>query len=122
MCGDAVGQGPSGSAHIPEEVAFRTKPRIAAELIRSLAVLGTVTLDWVVADSEYGRAGHLLDELEELEQRYVREVPVTTAVRTTEPACRRTGVEVLHLERRRCDAAVDAGRRRVHPLPGGGVL
>jgi SRSO17 transposase len=73
-------------AHIPEEVPFRTKPRIAAELVRNLAVTGTVALDWVVADSEYGRAGHLLDELELLEQRYVLEVPVTWVCWTVDPA------------------------------------
>ena len=44
-------------AHIPEDSSFRTKPRIAADLIRNVAVLGTVKLDWVVADEEYGRAG-----------------------------------------------------------------
>src|SRR5262249_37952371 len=37
-------------------------------------------------DDEYGRAGHFLDELENLEQRYVLEVPVTTAVWTADPA------------------------------------
>src|SRR5512135_604692 len=73
-------------AHIPEDVTFRTKPRIAAELVRNVAVLGQVELDWVVADEEYGRAGHFLDELERLEQRYVVEVPVTTAVWTADPA------------------------------------
>ena len=52
------------TAHIPEDVTFRTKPQIAAELIRDVAVLGQVELDWVVADEEYGRAGHFLDELE----------------------------------------------------------
>src|SRR6516225_477507 len=77
-------------AHIPEELPFRTKPQIAAELVRNVAVMGTVTLDWVVADSEYGRAGHFLDELEQLEQRYVLEVPVpvTWVFWTTDPvAC-----------------------------------
>src|SRR3954469_10077179 len=54
-------------AHVPEGLPFRTKPRIAAELVRAVAVLGTVALDWVVADEEYGRAGHFLDELEALE-------------------------------------------------------
>ena len=73
-------------AHIPEDVTFRTKPRIAAELVRAVAVLGQVELDWVVADEEYGRAGHFLDELEVLGQRYVVEVPVTTAVWTADPA------------------------------------
>ncbi|HKB38407.1 MAG TPA: IS701 family transposase [Gemmataceae bacterium] len=73
-------------AHIPEELPFRTKPRIAAELVRNLAVTGTVALDWVVADSEYGRAGHFLDELELLEQRYVLEVPVSWVSWTADPA------------------------------------
>src|SRR5512138_1551197 len=73
-------------AHIPEDVTFRTKPRIAAELVRAVAVLGQVELDWVVADEKYGRAGHFLDELEVLGQRYVVEVPVTTAVWTADPA------------------------------------
>src|SRR3954452_23197479 len=72
--------------HIPERVAFRTKPRIAAELIRLTAVLGVVTLDWITADEEYGRNGDFLDDLEELGQRSVVEVPVTTTVRTEDPA------------------------------------
>jgi SRSO17 transposase len=73
-------------AHIPEDVTFRTKPRIAAELVRNVAVLGQVELDGVVADSEYGRAGHLLDELDLLEQRYVLEVPLTWVFWTADPA------------------------------------
>jgi SRSO17 transposase len=79
-------QGRRDRAHIPEGVAFRTKPRIAAELVRNVAVLGQVDLDWVVADSEYGRAGHPLDELEQLEQRYVLEVPVTWVFWTADPS------------------------------------
>src|SRR5215472_13508415 len=74
------------AAHIPDDVAFRTKPQIAAGLIRNVAVLGQVALDWVVGDSEYGRAGHLLDELELLEQKYVLEVPVSGVFWTTDPA------------------------------------
>src|SRR5512147_2704544 len=73
-------------AHIPEDVPFRTKPQIAAELVRNLVVMDTVELDWIVADEEYGRAGHFLDELEALEQRYLVEVPVTTTVWTEDPA------------------------------------
>ncbi len=74
------------AAHIPEDVTFRTKPQIAAELIRNVAVLDQVALDGVVGDSEYGRAGHLLDELELLEQRYVLAVPKTWVFWTSEPA------------------------------------
>jgi SRSO17 transposase len=74
------------AAHIPEDLPFRTKPQIAAELIDNVAALGIVTLDWVTADEEYGQNGDLLDELERLGQRYVLEVPVTTTVWTADPA------------------------------------
>jgi SRSO17 transposase len=74
------------AAHIPEGVACRTKPQLAAELIRGVAVLDQVKLDWVVGDSEYGRAGHLLDELELLGQRYVLEVPASAVFWTADPA------------------------------------
>jgi SRSO17 transposase len=73
-------------AHIPEDLAFRTKPQIAAALIRDVVVTGIVGLDWVTADEEYGQNGELLDELEELGQRYVMEVPTTTTVWTADPA------------------------------------
>jgi SRSO17 transposase len=73
-------------APIPEGVPFRTKPQIAAELVRNVAALGGVPLDWVVADAGYGRDGDLLDELERIGQRYVMEVPTTTTVWTSDPA------------------------------------
>jgi SRSO17 transposase len=72
--------------HIPETVAFQTKPQIAAGLIRMTILLGIVTLDWITADEEYGRNGKFLDEVEELKLRYVVEVPVTTTVWTEDPA------------------------------------
>lgn len=73
-------------AHIPEDQAFRTKPEIAAALIRNVAVLGVVTLDWITADEAYGRDGEFLDEMDLLEQRYVAEVPKNTTVWTADPA------------------------------------
>jgi SRSO17 transposase len=73
-------------AHIPDGVTFQPKARIAAELVRDVAVLGQTTLDWVVADEEYGKAGHFHDAMDELGQRYVVEVPVTTTVWTADPA------------------------------------
>jgi SRSO17 transposase len=73
-------------APIPEDVTFRTQPQIAAELVRNVAGLGPVELDGVVGDSEYGRAGHLLDELELLGQRDGLEVPKTGVFWTADPA------------------------------------
>src|SRR5437660_2083436 len=72
--------------HIPEAVGFQTKPQIAAGLIRETVVLDVVRLDWITADEEYGRNGAFLDEVEQLELRYVVEVPVSTTVWTEDPA------------------------------------
>src|SRR4051794_40466199 len=72
--------------HIPERVTFRTKPQLAAGLIRLTAALGVVALDWITADEAYGRNGEFLDEVEALGHRYVVEVPVNTTVWTEDPA------------------------------------
>jgi SRSO17 transposase len=72
--------------HVPESVAFQTKPQIAAGLIRQAVALDVVPLDWIAADEEYGKNGGFLDEVEQLELRYVVEVPVTTTVWTEDPA------------------------------------
>jgi SRSO17 transposase len=73
-------------AHIPDDLPFRTKPQIAGAMVRDVVVTGVVGLDWVTADEEYGQNGELLDDLEELGQRYVMEVPTTTTVWTADPA------------------------------------
>ena len=73
-------------AHIPEDVAFAPKARIAAELVRAVEVLGQTHLDWIVADEEYGKAGHFHDAMDELGQKYVVEVPTSTTVWTEDPA------------------------------------
>jgi SRSO17 transposase len=72
--------------HIPESVLFGTKPEIAAGLIRQTAALGIVALDWITADEEYGKNGGFLDEVGQLDLRYVVEVPVNTTVWTEDPA------------------------------------
>jgi SRSO17 transposase len=86
-CADTpAGRAQRAKVHIPESIGFATKPQIAAGLIRQAVVLGQVRLDWITADETYGRNGEFLDELEELELRYVVEVPVTTTVWTADPA------------------------------------
>jgi SRSO17 transposase len=73
-------------AHIPETIAFQTKPEIAGAMVRRTEIAGQVALDWITADEEYGRNGDFLDELEALGKRYVVEVPVNTTVWTKDPA------------------------------------
>jgi SRSO17 transposase len=72
--------------HIPEAVGFRTKPQIAAGLIRRTVAPDIVHLDWVTADEAYGGNGEFLDELEGLGLRYVVEVPASTTVWTEDPS------------------------------------
>src|SRR5262249_23072408 len=73
------------AAHVPPGITFRTKPEIGADLVRSVAVLDLVRLDWVVADELDGRNRQFLDAVEEVSQNYLGEVAVTTHVWTTDP-------------------------------------
>ena len=88
-CGDGPeARSRRAAAHIPPAIGFRTKPAIAATLIRDVAALGQVSLDWITADELYGKNGEFLDELEELEQRYVVEVPKNTTAWDVDPGDR----------------------------------
>ena len=66
------------NARVPKEVRFRTKPQIAAEMVRRTRAAGKVPLDWIVADSLYGDSGEFLDALEGMDQRYLVEVKKNT--------------------------------------------
>jgi len=71
---------------VPPEVAFQTKPQIAAGLLERTRQNSHVPFGWVTADEVYGHSGELLDAMESAGQRYVVEVPVTTTVWTRDPA------------------------------------
>jgi SRSO17 transposase len=70
---------------VPEDIAFQTKPQIGIALLRRVRQQGLVPLDWLIADEGYGKNGEFLNELEQLPQRYVVEVPVNTSVWTVDP-------------------------------------
>lgn len=62
-------------AGVPEDVVFRTKPELAAELIR---VVGPrIRHGWVTFDEGYGKDPEFLSGLEESGERYIGEVPKT---------------------------------------------
>ncbi len=71
---------------VPKALKFRTKPEIAAELLRRTLEANHVRFDWITADEEYGNNGKFLDTLEGMSQRYLVEVPVSTTVWTEDPA------------------------------------
>jgi SRSO17 transposase len=54
---------------IPKGTRFRTKPVLAAELVRRTEAAGSVHFDWLVADQDYGKNHALLDTLEARQQR-----------------------------------------------------
>src|SRR5262245_2821217 len=81
-------------AGVPEEVVFRTKPELALELIRSVGP--KVRHGWVTFDEGYGKDPGFLSGLEELEERYIGEVPKSCRVwlqrpKVTEPKPSRSG-------------------------------
>jgi SRSO17 transposase len=71
--------------HVPEEVVFREKWRIAADLLERCRE--GLPHGWVVGDDEFGRPAHFRAWLRGEHERYVLDVPSDTVVRDLE--CRR---------------------------------
>lgn len=62
-------------AGVPEDIAFRTKPELALELIRTVGP--KIRHGWVTFDEGYGKDPAFLSGLEDLGERYIGEVPKT---------------------------------------------
>jgi SRSO17 transposase len=60
-------------AGVPADVVFRTKPELALELIRNVG--GKIRHGWTTFDEGYGKDPGFLSGLEELDERYIGEVP-----------------------------------------------
>jgi SRSO17 transposase len=81
-------------AGVPDNVVFRTKPELALELIRCNGP--KVRHGWVTFDEAYGKDPGFLSGLEELEERYIGEVPKSfrgwlKRPKVEEPKAGRTG-------------------------------
>jgi SRSO17 transposase len=88
-------------AKVPEDIAFRTKPQIALELLDRAKGWG-VRWSCVTADADYGDNPNFLEGLEQRRQRYVVAVRADFAVTRS----RRVG------EARRADALIGAEAAR----------
>jgi len=60
-------------AGVPDDIVFRTKPELALELVRTVGP--KVRHGWVTFDEGYGKDPGFLSGLEELDERYIGEVP-----------------------------------------------
>ena len=67
------------AAHVPESVAFRTKPELGQAMIRRTQA-ADLPIGWVVADTVYGHSPELRSFLEEQGLSYALAVPSTEVV------------------------------------------
>ena len=79
-------------AHVPDDVAFATKPALGTAMLTAAAGAG-VPFAWVAADEVYGRSSKLREACEKAQKGYVLAVPVNFTV--TLPSGRRTTVAAV---------------------------
>lgn len=68
--------------HVPQEIGFRTKIKIADELVRLVAP--RLPHAWIVGDDEFGRPARFRRALRRRGERYLLEVPSNTLIRDLE--------------------------------------
>jgi len=71
---------------VPPDVAFRTRPELAGEMVAGLRARGQLPARWALCDEGFGRDTALLDRLAAADLWYMAEVPHTTRVWTERPA------------------------------------
>ncbi len=71
-------------AGIPASISYRSTQKIAVDQVRR-ARSNQLPLDWISFDEEFGKSPTFLEELEQMNQSYVGEVPRTCSVWTNHP-------------------------------------
>jgi SRSO17 transposase len=92
------------AAGVPENVVFRTKPELAAEMVDE--AVRTMPCRWVTADALYGVSPTFVQTLQALEKWYVLDVSSESPVWTTRPEMRSLG-----------QTTPSGGRRTKRPKP-----
>lgn len=65
---------------IPEDITFKTKPQLAADMLAAIQADGNLSGHWVAADEAFGRDTSFLDQVDDLNLWYLAEVPTNTNV------------------------------------------
>ncbi|MCA1598218.1 MAG: IS701 family transposase [Chloroflexi bacterium] len=81
---------------VPPEVAFRTKPQLAGEIVAAVRGRAVLPFRYVTGDEGFGANTALLDQLAAADLVYLAEVPHTTRVWTERPGA--AAVEITAVE------------------------
>ena len=65
---------------IPDDISFRTRPQLAADIVRTLHKRKVLSFRWVMCDEAFGNNPVFLDAISELKVYYCAEVPHDTRV------------------------------------------
>ncbi len=65
---------------IPDDISFRTRPELAADIVRTLATRKVLPFRWVMCDEAFGTNPVFLDAIAALNLAYLAEVPHDTQV------------------------------------------
>jgi SRSO17 transposase len=65
---------------IPDDVAFRTKPQLAWEMIEAAIAKGDLPFSWVTCDEAFGDNHEFLGRLEQARLQYLADVSISTLV------------------------------------------
>jgi SRSO17 transposase len=77
------------AAGVPEDIVFRTKPELAAELV--LGPGQAIRHSWITFDEGYGKDPGFLSRLEEVGERYLGEVPKNVRAWAERPVVEQPG-------------------------------
>lgn len=69
---------------VPEDITFKTKPQLAAEMVTEMATKKAISFQWITADEAYGRCGDFLDSVGK-HGSYFAEIPKDTHVWLNRP-------------------------------------
>ncbi len=87
---------------IPNDLSFQTEPNLALEMLRQLVARHSVPFRWIVADAHFGEVPAFLDDVADLGEWYLIEVPCDTRAWLHTPRVEPPGCGVM-------------GRPRTHP-------
>ncbi len=103
-------------AHVPDDVVYRAKWRIALDLLHRSLEEG-VRFRWLTADELYGRVGEFRDEVERAGLLYVVEIPHSTTGWTKPPRLLTPGFR-MESGRKLKLPRVAPGERKARPVSG----